>query len=68
MELFDLLQNVTRAEAAIMLGKALEFRWFQRKTSFTDVSGAGSTASGYIQSAADEGIINGFSDIYILTV
>jgi N-acetylmuramoyl-L-alanine amidase len=58
---FRPLQNVTRAEAAIMLGKALGLDGTKRATSFTDV-GAGSTASGYIQSAADEGIINGFSD------
>jgi N-acetylmuramoyl-L-alanine amidase len=58
---FRPLQNVTRAEAAIMLGKALGLNGTKRATSFTDV-GAGSTASGYIQSAADEGIIKGFSD------
>ena len=58
---FRPLQNVTRAEAAIMLGKALELDGTQRKTSFIDV-GAGSIASGYIQSATKLGIINGFSD------
>src|SRR3954466_14448222 len=58
---FRPLQNVTRAEAAIMLGKALGLDGTKRATSFTDV-GAGSTASGYIQSATDKGIINGFSD------
>ncbi len=58
---FRPLQNVTRAEAAIMLGKALGLDGTKRETSFTDV-GAGSTASGYIQSATKLGIINGFSD------
>ena len=44
-----------------MLGKALNLDGTQRTTSFSDVS-ASSKASGYIQSAVKEGIINGYED------
>ena len=47
---FKPTRNVTRAEAAIMLGRALGLDGTQRATSFMDVS-ASSEASGYIQSA-----------------
>ena len=52
---------VTRGAAAIMIGRALGLDGTQRKTKFPDVS-ADSVASGYIQSAADAGIIAGFTD------
>ena len=54
-------RNVTRAEAAIMLGRALKLDGTQRNTSFSDV-GASAKASGYIQSAVKKGIINGYED------
>lgn len=54
-------QAVTRAEAAIMLGKALNLIGWKRTTPFKDVA-ANSAASGYIASAAQKGIINGYSD------
>ena len=46
-------RNVTRAEAAIMLGRALKLDGTQRTTSFSDV-GASAKASGYIQSAVEK--------------
>ena len=58
---FKPTRNVTRAEAAIMLGRALDLNGAQRATSFKDVSVA-SKASGYIQSAVDKGIINGYDE------
>lgn len=54
-------QNITRDEAAIMIGKALDLNGQQRATDFPDVS-AGSLASGYIQSAYERGIITGKLD------
>lgn len=54
-------EKVTRAAAAIMIGRALELDGSERKTVFPDVSPA-SVASGYIQSAVEKGIINGFPD------
>lgn len=54
-------QAVTRAEAAIMLGKALNLNGIQRITPFKDVAWD-SAASGYIASAASKGIIKGYSD------
>lgn len=54
-------QAVTRAEAAIMLGKALNLNGWKRTTPFKDVA-ATSVASGYIASAVQKGIINGYSD------
>lgn len=53
--------NVTREEAATMIGIAKGFDGTKRPTSFPDV-GAGSYASGYIQSAVEKGIITGHSD------
>ena len=58
---FKPTRNVTRAEATIMLGRALDLNGTQRGTSFKDVHAA-SVASGYIQSAVDKGIITGYSD------
>lgn len=52
---------VTRAEAATMLGRALGLNGNKTKTSFKDVSSS-SFASGYIQSAANKGIIAGYSN------
>ena len=58
---FKPTRNVTRAEATIMIGRALDLNGTKRKTSFKDVQAA-SVASGYIQSAVDKGIITGYSD------
>ena len=52
---------VTRAAAAIMIGRALDLDGQQRATGFPDV-GVDQKASGYIASAVDEGIILGFED------
>lgn len=52
---------VTRAEAAAIIGRTLNFNGTQRATSFKDV-GKGNFASGYIQEAAEKNIINGYKD------
>ncbi|WP_018394712.1 S-layer homology domain-containing protein [Bacillus sp. 37MA] len=52
-------QAVTRAQAAILIGKTFELDGTKRKTSFSDVN-TSNTASGYIESAVEEGIISGF--------
>lgn len=52
-------REVTRAEAAIMLGKTFELNGEQRESSFSDVS-AGHKASGYIEAAVAQGFIQGF--------
>lgn len=54
-------REVTRAEAAAMLGRALNLNGAKRATEFSDVP-MQSFASGYIQSAADKGIITGLND------
>jgi subtilisin len=54
-------QLVTRAEAVAMLGSALGYNSEKRETVFKDVSPS-SFASGYIQSAYDNGILSGFPD------
>ncbi|MFD2446726.1 S8 family serine peptidase [Bacillus sp. CGMCC 1.16607] len=54
-------QLVTRAEAVTMLGRALNLSGTARPSRFKDV-GAASFASGYIESAADLGIIKGRLD------
>ncbi|MBD3109625.1 S-layer homology domain-containing protein [Bacillus sp. AGMB 02131] len=54
-------QAVTRAQAAIMIGRTFDLNGEQRKTIFRDVSKS-SVASGYIQEAADYGIIQGYPD------
>ena len=52
---------VTRAQAAIMIGRALGLDGTKQNTKFPDVS-ENSVASGYIQSAVNAGIIQGFPD------
>ncbi|WP_338449583.1 SpoIID/LytB domain-containing protein [Niallia oryzisoli] len=54
-------QTVTRAQAAIMIGRAAGLDGTQRDTIFADVPEA-SKASGYIASAVEKGIISGFPD------
>ncbi len=51
--------NVTRAEAAIMLGRAIGVKANKQDTNFTDVPRSNG-ASGYIKVMADKGIINGY--------
>nr|WP_281391844.1 S-layer homology domain-containing protein [Bacillus benzoevorans] len=53
--------TVTRAQAAIMIGRALGLNGDPRDTKFSDVV-ANVTGSGYIASAVDKGIISGFAD------
>lgn len=53
--------TVTRAQAAIMIGRALGLDGEQRDTKFKDVN-ADVTASGYIDAAVQRGIISGFPD------
>jgi beta-lactamase superfamily II metal-dependent hydrolase len=53
--------TVTRAQAAIMIGRALGLDEEPRDTKFKDVN-AGVTASGYIDAAVQMGIISGFPD------
>ncbi|OAH61207.1 hypothetical protein AWH49_13520 [Domibacillus aminovorans] len=52
---------VTRAEAAIMIGRSLQLDGGRTSTVFTDVKAAHG-ASGYTQSAFESGIIQGFPD------
>ena len=52
-------REVTRAEAAAMLGRALGLDGTKTTTSFSDICKS-SFASGYIQSAVEKGIISGF--------
>jgi N-acetylmuramoyl-L-alanine amidase len=52
---------VTRAEAAAIIGRSLNFDGTQRPTTFTDV-GKAHFASGYIQEAANRKIITGYKD------
>jgi hypothetical protein len=52
---------VSRAQAAIMIGRALDLDGTQRSTKFNDVPSS-SVASGYIASAVEKGIISGFKD------
>lgn len=54
-------ETVTRAAAAAMIGRALGLDGTQRPSGFKDVSKE-SFASGYIESAVTEGIIQGFTD------
>ncbi len=53
--------TVTRAQAAIMLGRALNLNGEARNTKFKDVT-AYVTGSGYIAAAVEKGIISGFTD------
>lgn len=52
---------VTRAEAVAMLGRAKGLDGTKTQTRFSDVP-ASSFASGYVKSATDRGVINGFTD------
>lgn len=52
---------VTRAQAAIMIGRALELNGAPKDTVFKDVK-ASVTGSGYIASAVEKGIIQGYAD------
>lgn len=54
-------QYVTRAEAVAMLGRAKGYDGVKRTTKFKDVPSQ-SFASGYIQFAAEKGVLSGFSD------
>ncbi len=54
-------RNVTRAEAAAFIGRALNLDGTKRATSFKDV-GAGNFASGYIQSGVNKKIFSGYSN------
>lgn len=53
--------HVTRAEAATMIGRALQLNGKMRETTFPDVP-ASHYASGYIQSAVEADIITGYHD------
>lgn len=54
-------QEITRAEAVALLGRALSLDEMQQDTSFSDVPKS-SFASGYIKSAVDAKIITGYKD------
>ncbi|WP_071393330.1 S-layer homology domain-containing protein [Bacillus tuaregi] len=58
---FGATQAVTRAQAAIMIGRALELNGEAQDTAFSDVT-SGVTGSGYIASAAEKGLIAGYPD------
>lgn len=53
--------TVTRAQAAMMLGRALNLKGEPRNTKFKDVP-AKVTGSGYIAAAVEKGIISGYAD------
>ncbi|MBB6446754.1 leucine-rich repeat domain-containing protein [Bacillus benzoevorans] len=53
--------TVTRAQAAMMLGRALNLNGEPRNTKFKDVT-AYVTGSGYIAAAVEKGIISGYAD------
>jgi hypothetical protein len=52
---------ITRAQAAIMFGRALELNIEPRDTKFSDVT-AKVSGAGYIASVVEKGIINGYPD------
>ncbi|WP_025785645.1 N-acetylmuramoyl-L-alanine amidase [Sporosarcina sp. D27] len=54
-------QQVTRGQAAAMLGRTLNLNGEQRPTNFKDV-GKNNFASGYIQQLVDKKIISGYTD------
>ena len=58
---FQPTRNVTRGEAAIMIGRMLHYDGTPRSTRFKDVT-AQHGASGYISDLATYGILTGFSD------
>lgn len=53
--------SVSRGQAAIMIGKALDYPGEPQKTPFSDVD-ASAKSSGYIAALAKEGIISGYPD------
>ena len=61
MKTFRPDQAVTRAQAAIMIGRTLELNDTPRNSGFTDVT-SNVTGSGYIASAIEKGILTGFPD------
>ncbi|MEK4230175.1 S-layer homology domain-containing protein [Solibacillus sp. FSL H8-0538] len=58
---FGVKEVVTREEAAVWIAKAAGLNGTQRSTKFSDVH-TGHKNSGYIQSAAEAGIIHGYND------
>jgi hypothetical protein len=58
---FEPSKSVTRGDAAIMIGRVLGYSGEQQETSFDDV-GKSSAASGYIQQAYENGVIQGYGD------
>ncbi|WJY26214.1 S-layer homology domain-containing protein [Sporosarcina trichiuri] len=54
-------KDVTRAEAAIFIGRMLKMDGTKRATNFKDV-GKNQSASGYIAGAVTEGILSGYPD------
>ncbi|WP_179860792.1 S-layer homology domain-containing protein [Sporosarcina koreensis] len=54
-------KNVTRGEAAIMIGRMMELDGTKRATKFKDVP-ASHSGSGYIASAVSEKVISGYPD------
>ena len=54
-------KEITRAEAAIFIGRMLKLNGTKRATTFKDV-GPNLSASGYIASAVKEGILGGYPD------
>ncbi|MDN7226481.1 N-acetylmuramoyl-L-alanine amidase [Planococcus sp. N064] len=58
---FKPLKQVTRGEAAAMLGRALKLDGTKKGTHFSDV-GSNNMASGYIVALVNKGIISGYSD------
>ena len=61
MENFIQINTITRAEAVTMIGRAMKLSGEKSTTSFSDVP-YDYFASGYINSATEEGIISGFPD------
>ncbi len=58
---FGIQDIVTREEVAVMVAKAVKLDGTPRATKFNDVSKTNPN-SGYIQSAVEAGIINGYND------
>lgn len=58
---YSIDEDADRSQVIVMLGKALGLDGTKRKTSFKDVP-TNHYASGYIQSAVDAGIVNGYTD------
>ena len=54
-------RNVTRAEAAIIIGRALEVDGSPRATRFKDIEN-NSFASGYIEELVEKGVLGGYGD------